>query len=149
MRKITLTTAECVYIITNYNKNKADFNCMKTWDKWKLNKIIKAIQPIADEFSEFKTDQEIALTTEYSSDEKSHVVVRVVNGEEVRSRKIKGEFIEEYQDAQRRLNKELTEVASKKNEIEIEELSSDDIFKSVDDDAFTQESIEILSYIVM
>lgn len=147
MRKITLTTAECVYIVMNYNRNKADFNCMKTWDKWKLNKIIKAIQPIADEFTEFKTEQEIALTTEYSSDDKSHVVIKVVDGEEVRSRKIKGEFIEEYQNAQKNLNKELSEVASKKNEIEIEELSSEDIFKSVKDDAFTQESIEILSYI--
>ena len=147
MRKINLTTAEYVYIVTRYNELKDEFNCMKTWDKWKLSKIIRKLEPIANEFTDFKNEQDISLTTEYASDDKSDSIIREVDGEKIPTRKIKPEFLADYQEKQVALIKDLEEVASKRTEVEIEELSIKEIFDYVPDDAFTQNAIELLSLI--
>ena len=89
--------------------------------QWRLRQNMKMMQPIAEEFFKMREEYESKILENYSSDEKSELV-----DEAKGQRKVKDEYIEDYQ-------KDLSELNNNLMGILDEDVDLD--FKTVDIDA--------------
>lgn len=106
----TLKVLECININEWYNKmrqeKKLDGLTVKTL--WALRKNMKKIQDVVDSFNEFKEGLENDLKAEFFTEEKSEdSTMKNENDEDVSIKKIKEEYMGEYQSKVEEINDKL------------------------------------------
>ena len=138
----TFTTNEILTIYNWYMSIKEEkpeiiSNCSVAV-QWGLRQNMNKFLPIAKDFMEMKSELEQKLQAEYATEEKSEVI----EGEEAQ-RKVKEEYLEEYQKAIEEINKSLTEILSEENEIDIKVVDVDnEVEKTLSDKTPTTDEID-------
>lgn len=120
--------------------------------RWAIKKSLKELAEIDSKFKEFKEELESNFKDSYfMNDEKSEptkLVQKDENGQdiEVDGRKVKAEFMAEYNQALEDMNAKLREVLFDENDVAINVFDVDsEIDKLSDDSQFTFEDLEMLS----
>jgi hypothetical protein len=115
--------------------------------RWNLKKNLDRVTPFAKRFEEFRNDLIKELQDKYFTEEKSYTYAetkRDENGnpvlkddgteETVEMKKIKDEYLDEYNEAVVDLNTRLQEILAEKNDIEINGMDLDALVDSLSDD---------------
>jgi len=120
--------------------------------RWAIKKSSKELIEIDTKFKEFKDELESGLKNDYfMNDEKSEVtkiIQKDENGQdvEVDGRKVKSEYMDEYNQALEDINNKLREVLFDDNDVTINVFDIDsEIDRLGDDTKFTFEDLEMLS----
>ena len=149
MKKIkTFTTLEVLAICNFINQltpEKNDKLGLKL--RWNIKKNFDKLQPIAKRYEDFRNQVIEELQTAWFTEEKSEDFMQTVtdeNGKPVLDadgneqtqpmKRIKSEFMDEYQAAVADVNRKLQEFAEEVNEIEIDTFDIDAFVENLDDD---------------
>lgn len=144
-----LRVIECIGVKQWYDQARAEkkFDNLTVSTLWALRKNIKPITDIVNNFNEFKAGLEEELQAEYFTEEKSQVTtIKNQNGQDVSVRKVKDEFLSEYQEKVTEINEKLKEVV---NNVEELTFSSIDMNKEIErlgsSCALNMDDLDILS----
>lgn len=110
-----LRVIECIGVKQWYDQARIEkkFDNLTVSTLWALRKNVKLITDIVNNFNEFKSGLEEGLQTEYFTEEKSQVTtIKDQNGQDVPVRKVKDEFLSEYQEKVTEINEKLKEVVN-------------------------------------
>ena len=108
-----LRVIECIGVKQWYDQARVEkkFDNLTVSTLWALRKNIKPIIDIVNNFNDFKSGLEEELQAEYFTEEKSQVVtIKNQNGQDVPARKVKDEFLPEYQEKVIEINEKLKEI---------------------------------------
>lgn len=108
-----LKVIECIGVKQWYDQARAEkkFDNLTVSTLWALRKNIKPIIDIVNNFNDFKSGLEEELQAEYFTEEKSQVVtIKDQNGQDMPARKVKNEFLLEYQEKVTEINEKLKEI---------------------------------------
>ena len=160
MKKIfkNIEVLNIVSYVNQMSKEKLDELPLKF--RWNLKKNIDKLRPIAESYENFRNDQVKQLQSEWFNEEKSEEFMQVKtdeNGEPMKDgegneitepmRKIKDEYMVEYQKVVSELNTKLNEIAYEDNEIEIVTVDFDIFIDSLPDDSSIDfDDITMLSF---
>ena len=144
-----LRVIECIGVKQWYDQVRAEkkIDNLTVSTLWALRKNMKLITDIVNNFNEFKSGLEEQLQAEYFTEEKSQITtIQDQNGEDVSVRKVKDEFLSEYQEKVVEINEKLKEVV---NNIEELTFSSIDMNKEIErlgsSCALNMDDLDILS----
>lgn len=144
----TFTTLEILNICAWYkqlrDKDTKPLNILPLKVQWTLKKNISALTPISDNFIEFQTSAEEGLKSKYIGDDKSFDDTDE-NGNQVR--KVKDEFLPEFQNEVNELNQKIQEILDETNEIELTPINVDAFIDNLDPEstALTVDDLEVLA----
>ena len=127
-----LKVIECIGVKQWYDQARAEkkFDNLTVSTLWALRKNIKPIIDIVNNFNDFKSGLEEELQAEYFTEEKSQVVtIKNQNGQDIQARKVKNEFLSEYQEKVAEINEKLKEIV---DNIEQFSFSAIDINKEIE-----------------
>ena len=127
-----LRVIECIGVKQWYDQARVEkkFDNLTVSTLWALRKNIKPIIDIVNNFNDFKSGLEEELQAEYFTEEKSQVVtIKNQNGQDVPARKVKDEFLPEYQEKVIEINEKLKEIV---DNIEQFSFSAIDINKEIE-----------------
>lgn len=145
----TFSTLEIINIIAFLNNNvkEEQMKELPTKFRWNLKKNTDKLMPIARRFEEFRDDLVKELQDIYFTDEKSYEytetkrddngnpVLKSDGTEETTSmRKVKDEYMDEYNGAIKELNTKLQEILVEKNDVEINAMDLDNLVEMLPDD---------------
>ena len=150
----TLMTIEIINIVAFLNNaietKKIDELGVKF--RWAIKKSMKELVEVDLKFKEFKEELESGLKEEFfMNDEKSELTTITQKGEDgqdmpVEVKKVKDEYMDEYNRKLDEINGKLREVLYDTNDVTINVVDVDsEIEKLSDDTAFTFEDLEMLS----
>ena len=161
--KKQFSTIELLNIIAFANQFTADsekMDCLPLKFKWNLTKNLKKLQPIAQEYEDFR-QKEISSMQEAWFDEEHSVEIMQPklgadgkpevdeNGAEIteHARKIKDEYMDDYRKAVDELNAKLTEIALEQNKVELSCVDFDEFVDNLPDDTKLDiEDLTMLSF---
>ena len=149
MKKIkTFTTLEVLAICNFINQltpEKNDKLGLKL--RWNIKKNFDKLQPIAKRYEDFRNQVIEELQTAWFTEEKSEDFMQTVTDENGKPvlvadgneqtqpmKRIKDEFMSEYQDAVADVNRKLQEFAEEKNDVEVDTFDIDTFVENLDDD---------------
>ena len=149
MKKIkTFTNLEVMAICNFINQltpEKNDKLGLKL--RWAIKKGFDKLSPIAKRYEDFRNEMIQELQTTWFTPEKSDEFQQTIldsegnpildsegNEQTQPSRKIKEEYMSDYQEAVAELNKKLQEVADETNEVELDTFDIDSFVENLDDD---------------
>jgi len=150
----TLMTIEIINIVAFLNNaietKKIDELGVKF--RWAIKKSMKELVEVDSKFREFKEELESGLKEEFfMNDEKSELTTITQKGEDgqdipVEVKKVKDEYMDEYNRKLDEINGKLREVLYDTNDVTINVVDVDsEIEKLSDDTTFTFEDLEMLS----
>jgi len=144
---MTLSTLEILNIVSWYKEKRQDekkpLGALPLKIQWELKKNIDKISPIADSYMNFKQEIENKLQEEYATDEKS-----MIDESDNTVRKIKDEYIAEYQKEIAEMTEKLNEILIEQNEIEMNSFDVEDILNNLEDDCgLTIDDLDILNFL--
>lgn len=118
--------------------------------RWALKKNMSALSNTVDDFEAFRQELVEELQNEYfSNDEKSYPAMVEVPGQEEpqEGRKVKEEYLEEYEKRVEELNTRLQELLREENEYEIRTVDLDAFVENLaDDTSLTFDDVDMLSF---
>lgn len=116
--KKEFTVMECLGIQEWYEDAKITnkLNGLSVSTLWILRKNMKKIDETAEAFKEFKVNLENTLKQDYFGDDKSEETTIEEDGREMLVRKVKDQFLSEYQAAVHNVNENLATLAATKEE---------------------------------
>lgn len=144
----TFSTLEILNICGWYKqireKEDKPLNDLPLKVQWDLKKNINAMGSIADDFLALQKENEDELKSHYVDDEHSF---ESVDEEGNPVRKIKDEYLADFQAAVTEMNKKLTDILEETNDIEIKPIDVDAVVESLGDNEakLTVDDLEILS----
>ena len=146
----TLTTLDIIAITKWYqdiqNKDPKPLSELPIKVQWSIKKNMKKIEPISQNFFAFREEAENTLRQEYIGDDKSEETFD--EGQQQNVRRVKAEYLEEYQSRVNELNQKLTEIVAETNEINFEIINLDAIVEESGDKFInlTIEDLDSLSF---
>lgn len=130
-----------------YEREKNNLNSLSVKTRWNLKKNIKEIQKISSSFYEFKDSLQNQLKEKYSSDERSIEEQIDQNGQKTLVRKIKDEYLKEYQKQVNEMNAKLDQLLKEREEILIYPINMDEEIENMAADAnLSDESMQMLMF---
>lgn len=152
--KKNFNTIEVINIVSFINNVMTDEqkNALPTKVKWYLKKNMDKLVPIAKNFEEFRDGEVATLQKDWFTDEKSEEYTEVKKGENdedinVPMRKIKAEYMDEYNNAVNDLNAKLQEILMDNNVVEIATFDMDSFVENMPDDSPVDfDCLNILSF---
>lgn len=144
----SFSTLEIINIVAWYkqareNEKKPLSELPLKW-QWILKKNISAMNTVAENFNSFRDEAEKSLREEFATDEKS-IIDTDENGQEIR--RVKDEFLSDFQEKTNEFNKRLGEIIAEMNTIEITTINIDELIDSVGDTSnLTIDDLDILSF---
>ena len=148
MKKIfkNIEVLNIVAYVNQMPKEKLDELPLKF--RWNLKKNMDKLRPIAESYETFRNERVQELQREWFNEEKSDEFMQTKtdeNGEPMKDedgneitepmRKIKDEYMEEYQKTVSELNGKLNEIAYEDNEVEIATVDFDAFIDSLPDES--------------
>lgn len=164
MFKKELYLLEMQNIVAFFNKEKdGHLKDLPIKDQWKLLSAIKQIQPKVQEFEEFRNKLNDDLQKEYFGEEsekseETQIPQTDENGENILdadgnvvmqdARKVKDEYIDEFQTKVNSLNEELQKLLVEKTEFEFKGFNLDEIVENLPNDSkITLDDINMISFL--
>ena len=162
MKTLTITNLEGLNIMAwNSQLNEAKLDDIPIKLRFYIKKLITKIAPDIQEFEKFRDEELKKLQDEYGTDEKSYEIEEKVLGEDGKpvldeegketfqtNRKVKEEYLEEYQKKVNTLNEKLVEILSEKNSYECNAYDVDAFVDGLaDDTTLTFDDINMLDAI--
>ena len=152
--KKNFNTIEVINIVSFINNVMTDEqkNALPTKVKWYLKKNMDKLVPITKNFEEFRDGEVVTLQKDWFTDEKSEEYTEVKKGENdedinVPMRKIKAEYMDEYNNAVNELNAKLQEILMDNNVVEIATFDMDSFVENMPDDSPVDfDCLNILSF---
>lgn len=145
----TLTTLQILNICAWYKQVRENpdkpLSALPLTTQWKVKNNVAKIQAIADNFISFRDEADNEIREEFISDTKSEETTDE-NGQAIR--KIKDEYLEEYQNKVTELNNKLNEIVNEENEVDIDCVDLDKIVEQIKDDEkkFTIDDLEMMAF---
>ncbi len=145
--KKALTTLEVLNIGAWYKQaresEKKPLNSLPLKVQWILKKNMTVLNPIIENFTNLQKEAEDELRNNYISDEKSFAD-KDADGNDIR--KIKDEYMSEFQDEVADMNSKLNDILMEVTEIEFSPIDVDKILDEIGDKEtpLTVEDLEIL-----
>lgn len=146
MKKV-FTTLEVLNICAWYKQarenEKKPLNSLPLKVQWTLKKNITAMTPTADNFTNLQKEAEENLRANYMGDDKSYPD-KDDQGQDIR--KIKEEYMEEFQNEVQEMNTKLNDILMEQIEIELSPINVDSIIDEIGnkDTALSVDDLEIL-----
>lgn len=146
MKKV-LTTLEVLNICAWYKQarenEKKPLNSLPLKVQWTLKKNITAMTPTADNFTNLQKEAEDDLRARYMGDDKSYAD-KDEQGQDIR--KIKDEWMDEFQKEVMDMNTKLNDILSETVEIELAPINIDKLLDEIGDKetSLSVEDLEIL-----
>lgn len=139
-----LYTAAIVNVVAYFNQVSQEVvKALPTKMRWNIKKNLTKFIPIAKEFDEFRNELVKELQEEWFTDERSEEF-ETEEGE--KQRRIKEEYMPDYDKAVQEVNKKLEEILGEKREVEIALIDLDGFVETMPDDSpVTFEDLDILS----
>ena len=149
MKKIKSFTCLEVLAICNFINQLTEEKDEKLGLKlrWTIKKGFDKLQPIAKRYEDFRQEYVTKLQNEWFNEEKSEEFMQTVvdnegnpildaegNEQTQPARKIKEEFMKDYQVAVDELNQKLQEIAEEQNEVEMDVFDIDSFVENLNDD---------------
>lgn len=156
----TFTNQDVVAIVSFFNSLDAEKNkCLPTKMRWNIKKNIDKMIPIAQRFEKFKEELITDMRAEWFNEERSEENVTTVldadgkpvldadgNEQTQTGRKIKEEYIDEFNNALKEINSKLSDILSETVEIDISTIDVDGFVDDMDDSCpLTFEDLNILA----
>jgi len=156
----TYKTRDIVDVISYMNAaDQNRFKELPTKIRWNLKKNLEKFVPVAKRFEEFRTELITELQQEWFTEDKTEEGTRVVtdnNGNAILNedgsekteviKKIKSEYMDEFDKAVDDINKKLGEILSEEVDIDISPIDVDGYVDSMDDDSsITFDDLNVLS----
>lgn len=114
--------------------------------QYTIRKNMKPLARMADDFNTFKTEKEQSLKDKWFDEEHSDPTkIKDDNGDEIDARKIKEEFLEEYEGEVKQLNTQLEKLLSETDEISFTPIDLDSLVEAAGDDSITMEDVDMIS----
>lgn len=152
-KEIELTTAEVVNLVGFFNQEnedqktneKAFFNSLPNLMLWKLRRNIKTLMPTAQEFEDLKESMQSDIQIKWFDEEHSDPVEE--EGQE-NVRRIKSEYLNEYQKVVAEANQKLNEVLEEKETYTIQTMDMENEIEGCinDIDSKNFDKIEMLMF---
>lgn len=148
MKKIfkNIEVLNIVAYVNQMPKDKLDELPLKF--RWNLKKNMDKLRPIAESYETFRNERVQELQREWFNEEKSEEFMQTKtdeNGEPMKDedgneitepmRKIKDEYMEEYQNVVGELNGKLNEIAYEDNEVDITTIDFDTFIDNLSDES--------------
>lgn len=146
MKKV-FTTLEVLNICAWYKQarenEKKPLNSLPLKVQWTLKKNITAMTPTADNFQNLQKEAEENLRAKYMGDDKSYPD-KDEQGQDIR--KIKDEYMTEFQGEVQEMNMKLNDILMEEIEIELSPISVDNVIDEIGDKdtALSVDDLEIL-----
>ena len=146
MKKV-FTTLEVLNICAWYKQarenEKKPLNSLPLKVQWTLKKNITAMTPTADNFTNLQKEAEDDLRARYMGDDKSYAD-KDEQGQDIR--KIKDEFMDEFQKEVMDMNTKLNDILSETVEIELAPINIDKLLDEIGDKetSLSVDDLEIL-----
>lgn len=119
-----------------YMQEKETLGALSVKARWNLKKNIKELDVLASQFQEFKNGLEEELRAKYTTDEKSiEAEVDDGVGNKVPGRKVKDEFIKDYQNDVNEMNTKINELLYEEEEVNLYTINMDAEIERMSDDA--------------
>lgn len=119
-----------------YMQEKETLGALSVKARWNLKKNIKELDVLASQFQEFKNGLEEELRAKYITDEKStETEVDDGAGNKVPGRKVKDEFIKDYQNDVNEMNIKINELLYEEEEVNLYTIDMDAEIERMSDDA--------------
>lgn len=112
-------------------KEEKPLNDLPLKVQWNLKKIISSFSSMIENFTQLQQEAEAKIRNEFANDEKSYEDVSE-EGEPIR--KIKDEFLEDFQQKSMEFNSKLNEILMETNEISFEPISIEDLIDKLPED---------------
>lgn len=147
--KKELTVFDCLNINEWYGiaRKEKRLNSLSVGALWAIRKNMQKIEDIAKNFNEFKNGLEEELKDNFYNDEKSEdAVIEDENGENVSVRRVKKDYIEEYQNKLTEVNNKLDNLAMTKEELEFSAINMDEEIERIGSEcSLNIDDLDILS----
>lgn len=144
-----LTVFDCLNINEWYNiaRKEKRLNSLSVGTLWAIRKNIKKIEDVAKNFSEFRDNLEQELRDAFYNDEKSEdAVIEDENGENVSVRRVKKEYLEEYQNKLAETNNKLDNLAMTKEKFDFAIINMDEEIERIGSEcSLNIDDLDILS----
>ena len=133
-KKITKTIPMIAAVneVAWYVQEKDTLSVLSVKARWNLKKNMKELDNIASQFHEFKTNLEEELRAKYTTDEKSNETV-LEDGNI--GRKVKDEYLEDYQKDVEEMNAKVSELLYEDEEVNLYVIDMDEEVERMADDA--------------
>lgn len=133
-KKITKTIPMIAAVneVAWYVQEKDTLSALSVKARWNLKKNMKELDNIASQFHEFKTNLEEELRAKYTTDEMSNETV-LEDGNI--GRKVKDEYLEDYQKDIEEMNAKVSELLYEDEEVNLYVIDMDDEVERMADDA--------------
>jgi len=146
MKKV-FTTLEVLNIGAWYKQaresEKKPLNSLPLKVQWTLKKNMTAFNPTIENFTNLQREAEEELRNHYMSDEKSYAT-QDADGQDIR--KIKDEYLEEFQAEVTDMNNKLNDILNEEVEVEVAPINIDKLLDEIGDKetGLSVEDLEIL-----
>lgn len=136
-------TIEIVNVVAYFNQMDAEkLKCLPTKMRWNIKKNLGRIVPIAKQFEEFRNELVAELQQNWFDDEHS----AEVEEESGKMRKVKDEYLPDYEKAVEDVNAKLQDILAEKNTVEIDTIDVDGFVDKMPDDCPIEfEDLDVLS----
>ena len=140
MKKLTITNFEALNIASwNAQLTKEKLDAMPLKIRYYLKKLTSKLMPDIQEFESFRDTEYQKLQDKYNNDEMSYNAEETTTDEDGNEkkqtvRKIKDDYLDEYQKEVNSLNEKLIEILSEKNTYECNTVDIDDIVENLPED---------------
>lgn len=156
----TFSTRDIVDVISYMNAaDQNRFKELPTKIRWNLKKNLEKFIPIAKRFEEFRTDLITELQQEWFTEDKTEESTRVVKDADGNSilnddgserteviKKIKSEYMEDFDKAVEDINKKLGEILAEEVELDISPIDVDGYVETMDENSLvTFDDLNVLS----
>ena len=115
-----------------YNGQKENLNFLSIQSRWNLKKNIIEFKKFSDAFYDFKDNLQDTLKTEYITDEKSIETEINQNGQINTVRKIKEEYMDQYQSKVAQINMKINQLLKEEEQISIYLIDVDSEIQNAD-----------------
>lgn len=150
--KKTIVNIAAVNVISWYNNAETQTKLKKLPLKmqWTLRKNMKAIEPLSKEFGDFRDELVQKRNEEWfveGNDKCEKVTQQDENGQDQEMLKIKEEYIEEFQQYEQDLNKQLEEIMVEENEFEYTPIDLEEFIDMADaaDSGIDMDDVDVVS----
>ena len=132
----TIPVIAAVNEVAWYGQEKDKLNCLSVKARWNLKKNIKELEKISSQYDELRNELDTELRDKYSTDEKSiETEIDQPDGSKQPGRRVKDEYLEEYQKDIQDMNNKINELLSDTEEVALYIIDIDAEVERMDDDA--------------
>ena len=137
-KTVTINNLTAVNEAAWYKEASERLSTLPVKVRWNLKKNMNLMIKMDQDFQEFKASEEKPIFDKYGDDEHSYV--------EGTQRKVKEEFLEEYQKDVAKINEKLYEILNTTQEVELFVIDMDEMIETLPDDApLTDADFDMLS----